>query len=407
MVRGRIRVRALAAVGLLLVGLVGTAIPTAAADPRGELDKVRSEKERVAAKKARKAAKARELSALVGQLDAKRAKVEAEVNAYDSQLDQLDMRIERVVEDLQAAQQRVAFLTDELQGVLGRLDDRTAAFSERAVAIYKAGPTIYLDGLLTAESFSDLVDQQAYYQSALDTDAELVNEIEVLRDQTEDRRTEIIERQEQIAAAKRRLEVDRRRVASLRSERADVLAERQAIVDEKASILADVRADQSRLAAIEEELERDEARLESIIASSGSSSSGALPVGGGQLAWPAAGPVTSPYGYRTHPIFGDQRLHTGIDIGAPYGAPVVAADDGVVVFAGVMSGYGNAIVVDHGGGLATTYNHLSAFSVGSGQQVGRRTPIGAVGCSGYCTGPHLHFEVRVNGSPVDPMPYLQ
>ncbi|MDQ3646794.1 MAG: M23 family metallopeptidase, partial [Actinomycetota bacterium] len=131
------------------------------------------------------------------------------------------------------------------------------------------------------------------------------------------------------------------------------------------------------------------------------------PVGGGQLLWPAAGPLTSGYGYRTHPIFGDERLHTGIDIGASYGAQVIAADAGAVVFAGAMSGYGNAIVIDHGGGLATTYNHLSAFSVGSGQEVGRGAPIGAVGCSGYCTGPHLHFEVRIDGSPVDPMPYLQ
>jgi murein DD-endopeptidase MepM/ murein hydrolase activator NlpD len=100
-------------------------------------------------------------------------------------------------------------------------------------------------------------------------------------------------------------------------------------------------------------------------------------------------------------------LHTGLDIGAPYGAPVVAAGSGVVVYAGVMSGYGNVIAIDHGNGLATTYNHLSAFYVGTGQRVSRGTQIGAVGCTGYCTGPHLHFEVRVNGSPVDPMPYLQ
>nr|MBA3431050.1 M23 family metallopeptidase [Actinomycetota bacterium] len=97
----------------------------------------------------------------------------------------------------------------------------------------------------------------------------------------------------------------------------------------------------------------------------------------------------------------------GVDIGAPYGAPVIAADTGVVAFAGEMSGYGNAIVVEHGGGLATTYNHLSSFSVGGGQGVSRGEVIGAVGCTGYCTGPHLHFEVRVGGSPVDPMPYLQ
>jgi murein DD-endopeptidase MepM/ murein hydrolase activator NlpD len=86
---------------------------------------------------------------------------------------------------------------------------------------------------------------------------------------------------------------------------------------------------------------------------------------------------------------------------------VWAADNGTVTFAGVMSGYGNVIVIDHGGGLATTYNHLSAFAVGVGQSVGRGQQVGNVGCTGYCTGPHLHFEVRINGTPVDPMPYLQ
>jgi murein DD-endopeptidase MepM/ murein hydrolase activator NlpD len=100
-------------------------------------------------------------------------------------------------------------------------------------------------------------------------------------------------------------------------------------------------------------------------------------------------------------------LHTGVDIGAPYGATVVAASTGVVAYVGSMSGYGNVVVVDHGGGVATTYNHLSGFAVSSGQRVSRGQAVASVGCTGYCTGPHLHFEVRVGGSPVDPMPYLQ
>jgi murein DD-endopeptidase MepM/ murein hydrolase activator NlpD len=100
-------------------------------------------------------------------------------------------------------------------------------------------------------------------------------------------------------------------------------------------------------------------------------------------------------------------MHTGIDIGAPYGSGVFAAESGTVAFVGAMSGYGNVIVVDHGGGLATTYNHLSSFGVSRGQTVGSGATIGGIGCSGYCTGPHLHFEVRINGSPIDPMPYFQ
>jgi murein DD-endopeptidase MepM/ murein hydrolase activator NlpD len=116
--------------------------------------------------------------------------------------------------------------------------------------------------------------------------------------------------------------------------------------------------------------------------------------------------VVSPFGWRIHPIFHDRRLHTGIDIGAPYGATVVSGDSGTVVFAGVMSGYGNVVLIDHGDGFATMYAHLSAYSVGYGSVVGRGVPIANVGCTGFCTGPHLHFEVRINGTPVDPMPYL-
>jgi murein DD-endopeptidase MepM/ murein hydrolase activator NlpD len=123
--------------------------------------------------------------------------------------------------------------------------------------------------------------------------------------------------------------------------------------------------------------------------------------------WPANGPLTSGFGYRVHPIFGYSKMHTGIDIGAPYGSPVWAADTGTVAYVGTMSGYGNVVAIDHGGGLATTYNHLSSFHVSNGQSVSRGTQIGAVGCTGYCTGPHLHFEVRVGGNPVDPMPYLR
>jgi murein DD-endopeptidase MepM/ murein hydrolase activator NlpD len=296
-------------------------------------------------------------------------------------------------------------LTRELQDILGDLDDRTDTYSDRAVAIYKAGPTAYVDSLLTSENFSQLYDRYTYYQSASDADSELISEIEILREETETRR-ELVEKEEaRIAKAKLALERDKDEVAALHHQQSILLAAREEAVHAKEKLLAQVEDKKSAYEAVQEQLARDEAQITSLLA--GNSSSGPLPVGGGQLAWPAAGPVTSPYGYRTHPIFGDTRLHTGLDIGAPYGAPVVASGSGTVVYAGVMSGYGNVIAIDHGNGLATTYNHLSAFYVGNGQHVARGTQIGAVGCTGYCTGPHLHFEVRVNGSPVDPMPYLQ
>ena len=117
-------------------------------------------------------------------------------------------------------------------------------------------------------------------------------------------------------------------------------------------------------------------------------------------------PVTSPYGYRIHPIYGTSRLHTGIDYGASEGTPIRASADGVVVSASWFGGYGNATIIDHGGGLATLYGHQSSMGVSAGQKVTAGQTIGRVGCTGDCTGPHVHFEVRVNGDPVNPANYL-
>jgi murein DD-endopeptidase MepM/ murein hydrolase activator NlpD len=132
----------------------------------------------------------------------------------------------------------------------------------------------------------------------------------------------------------------------------------------------------------------------------------APPDGSGALHRPARGPLTSGFGYRTHPITGVRRLHAGVDIGAPTGTPIVAAADGRVTFAGWRGGYGKTVLIDHGN-LVTLYAHQSAVGVRAGQTVRRGETIGRVGSTGQSTGPHLHFEVRVNGRPRDPLPYLR
>jgi len=394
----------------LLVCFVALSVPAFAQSLENKLDDAADKEAKARRRVERLEARSSTLSGRVRLLDEKAARVQGEVNALDAELDKLNTNIADVQAKLTAAQQRLNVLAAELKQVVGRLERRTDLFTNRAVAAYMAGPTSHLEGLLSATTFNEVVDRTSYYESALDADSRLVEDIDLLRAETEIKRDQVVEEEEEIAAQKMKLEADRAEVAQIRQERDAVLDAQLAVIAEKESILGKVDSKKAHYERVVSALEADQSRIEAILQArlaASSSSSVGMPTGGGQLLWPTAGPMTSPYGYRTHPIFGDSRLHTGIDIGAPYGATVIAGDAGVVAYVGVMSGYGNVVVVDHGGGLATTYNHLSAFSVSSGQQVGRGVPVGNVGCSGYCTGPHLHFEVRVNGSPVDPMPYLQ
>ncbi len=136
--------------------------------------------------------------------------------------------------------------------------------------------------------------------------------------------------------------------------------------------------------------------------------SGIAYTGNGQFGWPvpASHSISSPFGYRTHPITGKQSFHTGIDIPAPTGSAVVAAESGTVIYVGALSVYGNTVLINHGGGYSTFYAHLSSYAVGNGQSVSRGQQVGGVGSTGWSTGPHLHFEVRVNGSPQNPASYV-
>lgn len=401
-----LRGREVPVLGLLLCFLA-LSIPAFGQGLEDRLETTEQRKQRAQAKADRFAAEATRLSRKVAEIDEIAGRIQAEVNKLDGKMDRLNDRIEVVERDLTAAQQRLNFLTRELQGILSKLDKRTDLFTDRAVAAYMAGPTSHIEGLLSATTFNEVVDRTSYYESALDADSKLVSEIEVLRDGTEIKRDQVEEEEELIAAQKLALEADKADLAQILQERQSALDAQNAVLAQKEALLAGAESKKRQYLQVVAQLDADADRIQSILAARSAGAVGALPVGGGQLLWPANGPLTSGYGYRTHPIFGDGRMHTGIDIGAAYGAPVIAADSGVVAYVGVMSGYGNVIVVDHGGGLATTYNHLSAFGVSSGQSVGRGMPIGNVGCTGYCTGPHLHFEVRINGSPVDPMPYLR
>jgi murein DD-endopeptidase MepM/ murein hydrolase activator NlpD len=153
--------------------------------------------------------------------------------------------------------------------------------------------------------------------------------------------------------------------------------------------------------AMEEELEAEAAEITKKLEAL---KYGNIPTG--RLTYPTTGILTSGFGYRISPISGTQRFHYGIDIGASHGTPIVAAADGDVIQVGYISGYGHSVLIYHGGGYATFYAHMSGYAVSSGQHVARGQTIGYVGSTGYATGPHLHFEVRINGAPQNPLDYL-
>ena len=183
---------------------------------------------------------------------------------------------------------------------------------------------------------------------------------------------------------------------------------------EKTEVVADLGQQQGELQQMLDQIDRDEENITSEIddylrreaATHAKSGGPVLRAFTGRFSRPADGPITSGFGYRYHPILHIRRLHAGIDFGAPYGSPIRAAADGVVIATQVMRGYGRVVIIDHGGGISTVYAHTSRFYVSSGQRVKRGEVIAAVGATGLATGPHLHFEVRVNGRPVNPLSRL-
>lgn len=335
------------------------------------------------------AAKAR-LDELVGQVNAAEAKlasIESGIAAGEAELAEVTASLDRFESALASTRLKVAETKESLSLQVVELYINASTASTRFLA--------FSDASEASVGF-------AYVDGAMGDSSRLLDELDIL-EREEERQQEILDaqriaQQELIADLEEQREAQAAEVASLDGLRAEA-----AQAAEAAQVLvSSLNAEIARFEEHKEGLEADAAALEAELAARGSA--GEKP--SGPLARPVPGPVTSPFGYRIHPIFGTRKLHTGWDMSASAGSPIVAAADGVVVSAGVRGGYGNATVIDHGGGLATLYAHQSSMAVSSGQSVSQGQVIGYVGCTGYCTGAHLHFEVRVGGAPVDPSGYV-
>jgi murein DD-endopeptidase MepM/ murein hydrolase activator NlpD len=233
---------------------------------------------------------------------------------------------------------------------------------------------------------------------AVDRHKQLQAQVGDLRDEAEGARLGAKAERDAIAGRRSLLEQRRQEVEALRAQVRGELAS-------QAQALEELQARKGEFEAQIAALQVTSDGLAALLRDRQAGQTAAAP-GRGVLGRPVSGPVTSPFGPRVHPIFGNVRMHAGVDFGAASGASIAAAGDGVVVLAGPYGGYGNATVIDHGNALATLYGHQSSIAVSPGDHVTRGQIIGRVGCTGYCTGPHLHFEVRLYGTPVDPLRYL-
>ncbi len=340
--------------------------------------------------------------------------VAAGKRSLDGQVAALDADIAAAEAELTAASEHFGTVTADLQRAEAKFDatdgDLTGArtdLTERAVRAYVHQPTAQLASLLLErQSFRELAAARDFLSSVVDAQARSVERYRRLRGDIDAERQSLATLQADMSAQRDVVALHRDELLRVRGRQDELRAKASVEQGRQQALLRDVR---SRVKEFEGEiaaLKKESDNIASLLRTRQAAQQKAAPSGKGALATPVAGAVTSTFGARLHPIFQTMRMHAGTDFAASVGTPVKAAADGVVVAAGTRSGYGETVILDHGNNLATLYGHLSRVGIADGAKVTRGQVIGFSGSSGYSTGPHLHFEVRVSGNPVDPLRYL-
>ena len=331
------------------------------------------------------------------------------INLLQGDISTLQSRQWRIEAELADRREELARVQDRLRQerirlvrLRARLAESRAALADRLVELYKADKPDVVTVILESDGFADLLERTEFMQRVSEQDARIIDRVEQAKADavaTERRLDALEERQRTVTAqvAQRAAEVE-----AIKERLIERRQEYEGVRDDKARALVSTQEQrhdlEGDLAALEKEQAAVLARLQS--AQSGSGSAGPIRQGSGAMIWPVDGPVVSPFGQRWG------RLHAGVDIAVPSGTPIRAADSGRVVLLGWTGGYGNYTCIDHGNAISTCYAHQSSYATSMGAGVDQGQVIGAVGCTGHCFGDHLHFEVRVNGSPVDPFGFL-
>ena len=306
--------------------------------------------------------------------------IQSEIYEIDGIIEEIDGQIKEKEEEILEYEQKIEVQDEEFKAVLRSMDESSTGS--------------YLELLLSSESFSEFFVNLETIKEITEHDTAIINEMVSLKNEVEAAKAVIESRKNEQEEAR-----------NIASQKENALQKK---LDEKEALAKELEKDIEKYKKVYDDARRQEEALKASLSSSLSSSSNSQYLGG-EFCWPAPSYVriSSPYGYRIHPIFGVKKFHSGVDLAAPGGSNILAATDGTVKMAGWNGGYGNCVVVDHGGGVSTLYGHASRLLVSKGQKVTRGQVIAKVGTTGNSTGNHLHFEVLINGKTTDPMPYIQ
>ena len=315
------------------------------------------------------------------------------INNLDEQIGEYETQIESVSNNINQVEKQIRETETSLKTIQKRYNHQNELLKKRIVYMYEAGETKYLDVLLNSKSIVDFITRYYLIQEIAQYDRDFLNDIKKEKDEIEKIEESLKTSKEtlkEIKAEQKKLAISLENAKVVKSGYVNNLNEEEIKIQEEISIY------QKELDLIE---------LDVLMAALESNGSQYV---GGTFAWPAPGyyTITSPYGMRLHPVIKSYRNHSGMDIGAPMGSYAIAANDGVVTKSMYSNSYGNMIMIDHGGGVTTLYAHGSELIARVGDKVKRGDAIMKVGSTGWSTGPHLHFEIRINGEHVNPQKYL-
>ncbi len=331
-------------------------------------------------------------------------KQQEQINALtkpaQSRLDALRRNVRVTEAQIQDNEKKIKLAKDQLQTLNTKLQEleydlnkKRDATSARLRYLQRQQLQRWWVTLLSSRDLNQFADRRRQIERIYNGDRKLLGDLTQKSDRVEKQRNQVVAQRNEIELLTQKLKYQKANIE------AEAVAQ-QNTIDR-------LKSDRQALTQAEDRLAEDSRRLSQIILARVQPYSGlVLPPGTGQLMYPTIGPVTSNFGWRIHPILGTERFHSGIDFGADYGSLVYASARGKVIYADWYGGYGNAIIIDHGNGMTTLYGHCSELYVKEGDVVEKGQPISAVGSTGFSTGPHLHFELRANGEPIDPAAYL-